>query len=267
MVRPEARPLALLALTALLGAVGIGPKRETGAAPSDDERRPIRPSAAAPASGPVTIRRREGAVPAPARRHFHHFDGRVHWYGYPFGAGYYWLRPFGGYWWTWDAGYSRWVYWHDGFWWWPGPGGVRYVYLDDGYFPYEAVRRAGYAAPAAAPAGAANAWASPDGRRLVEVSGPDAQAVLYDKTRQPPSYLRLLGRGARKVRFSSAAPDAPPTIAVELENGSVALFDYDGRRLDAVKPGAAATPPPAGDVAPAPPRGLPPPPEDLPPPD
>jgi len=271
MVRPGARRLCLLALTALLGAAGIAPKRETGPSSGDDERRPIRPSAAAPAaaplaSGPVTIRRREGAAPAPRRSYSHRFDGRVHWYGYPFGASYYWLRPYGGFWWMWDAGFSRWVYWHDGFWWWPGPAGALFVQVGSDYYPYETVRRPGQAPSAAPPAAAPGPWTSPDGRRLVDVSGPDSQAVLFDKTKDPPSYLRLLGKGVRRVRFWNAEKDAPPTIAVELDGGATALFDYDGRRLDALKPGPAATPPPAGEAPPALSDGLPPPPDDLPPP-
>lgn len=281
MVKRAAALPALIALTALLGAVGIGPRRDTGAASADEESKPARPAASTPApragiaprppaiapsgSGPVTIRPRAGDG-GPARTFSHHFDGRVHWYGYPFGASYYWLRPYGGFWWMWDAGYSRWVYWHDGFWWWPGPGGAHFVYLDNAYYPYEAVRRAGYAAPSAAPAGAPNVWTSPDGRRLIEVGGPENQAVLYDKTADPPAYLRLLGKNARKARFAAAAPGLPPTITLEFADGGLALFDYDGRRLDAAKPGAAAKPPPAGETPPAPPAGLPPPPDDLPPP-
>ncbi|MBI2789537.1 MAG: hypothetical protein HYX59_12725 [Elusimicrobia bacterium] len=271
MVTRGLRLAALIAFAALLGAVGIGPKRDTGPSRSDDERRPVRPAAPAPAaaplaSGPVSIRRREGPAPAPRRRFSHRFDGRVHWYGYPFGASYYWLRPYGGFWWMWDSGYARWVYWHDGFWWWPGPAGARFVQVGGDYYPYETVRRAWQAPSAAPPAAAPGPWSSPDGRRLVEVSGPESQAVLYDKTTDPPSYIRLLGKGARRVRFTSAEKDAPPTIAVELDGGAWALFDHDGRRLDALKPGAVPAPPPAGEAPPALPAGLPPPPDDLPPP-
>jgi hypothetical protein len=269
MVKPNAL-LVLAAAAALLGAVGIGPRREGVSGTGGDEERPrrIRPAYSAPAAaapGPVTIAPRIGGAPAP--RFTHRFDGRVHWYGYPYGAGYYWLRPFGGFWWTWDARFSRWVYWNDGFWWWPGPDGAQFVYLRDDYYPYEAVRNAGYAAPAAASAGARGAWTSPDGRRLVEVSGPDAQAVLYDKTGDAPAYVRLLGKGARKVRFTAATPSLPPTIAVESSNGSIALFDYDGRRLDAAKPGAVKEAPPAAEAPSAAPPGLPPPPAGLPAPD
>ena len=311
MVKARARGLYLLAMAALMGAVGIAPRRDAGSRGEErrDERRvgieqrvapPSAPAASAPAAvsqrvgierrrdwggrapeatpsvgGPVRIQRRESVEAAPrrhywhesgGRRYSHFFDGRVHWYGYPFASGFFWLRPYGGLWWTWDARFSRWVYWNDGFWWWLGPGGVQYVYIRDDYYPYDAARRAAYAAAPAPPFAPQGSWTSPDGRRLVEVSGADAQALLYDKTPVMPLYLGFLVRGVAKVRFSTAAPGAPPTIALELRDESLAVFDYDGRRLDTAKPAQVKETPPVGDVPPAPPGDLPPPPEDLPPP-
>ncbi|MDD5304331.1 MAG: hypothetical protein PHS14_14630, partial [Elusimicrobia bacterium] len=232
------------------------------------------PSVFSPSAGPVRIQRREGVENAPGRhywhesggrRYTHYYDGRVHWYGYPYGASFFWTRPYGDFWWRWDVRFSRWAYWNDGFWWWLGPGGVQFVYIDDNYYPYDTVRPAAASSSPAPPSGALGSWPSPDGSRLVEVTGADAQAILYDKTREAPAYIAFLGAGAQKVRFSSAAPGSPSTIAVEFRNGSLAIFDYDGRRLDTAKPAAVKTAPPAGDVPPAPP-GEPPAPEDLPPP-
>jgi hypothetical protein len=342
MVNAALRLLPLLALTALLGAVGIGPRRETGSDRSDERtsspapspepsvqapaasppavpfpepsrRAGIGPRSQAPApasvpstigprksvgiaprapepspgfspsalrrdrsaaaaagpafSAPVRIQRREGVETEPRRnywhgtgheRYSHYYDGRVHWYGYPFAESFFWMRPYEGLWWTWDARFSRWSYWNDGFWWWPGPAGVQYVYLDDNYYPYDAVRRAP-AAPAAAAGEGRGAWTSPDGRRLVEVSGPESEAILYDKAAETPAYIKFLGKDVRKVRFSSAAPGSPPTILVEFGAGSFALYDYEGRRLDTAAPAAVKRAPPASDVPPPPPEDLPPP--------
>lgn len=292
MVNGLGRLLPLLALAALAAAVGIGPRRGGGSDRGDDSPRSSTPAPSAaesgprvgiapraaspgidpgriaefspPASGATGIRRREGAELAPrrhywhdagSRRYSHFYDGRVHWYGYPFGASFFWMRPFGGYWWSWDASFSRWVYWNDGFWWWPGPGGVQYVYVHDNYYPYSAIRQAAYSAPPAAP-DAAGAWTSPDGRRLIEISGPDAQAALFDRSGALASYIAFLGKDVRKIRFAAAAPGYPPTIAVEHRDGSVAVFDYDGRRLDAAKPADVKEAPPVGDLPPGPPGDL-----------
>lgn len=297
MVKANARILVLLALAGLIGAVGIGPRRGGGSDRRDDSSSSSSPPAPAagpsvprvgiaprvtqppsvfsPSAGPVRIQRREGVENVPrrhywhesgGRRYSHFYDGRVHWYGYPFGASFFWMRPYDGFWWTWDVRFSRWVYWNDGFWWWLGPGGVQFVYLHDDFYPYDSVRQAAARYGPASPSGALGSWTSPDGRRLVEVTAPDAQALLYDKTREAPAYVGFLGNGVSKVGFSSAAPGSPPTIAVEYRGGSAAIFDYDGRRLDTAKPAAIKAAPPEGDVPPAAPGELPPPPEDLPPP-
>lgn len=303
MMKSIARRLPLLALATLIGAVGIGPRRGGGSdRPDDSSSSASPPATASPAvqprtaeagfmrgrigigrlsgispsvAGPVGIQRRQGGEIEPrrhywhesgGRRYSHFFDGRVHWYGYPYGAGFFWTRPYGGLWWTWDVRFSRWVYWNDGFWWWLGPGGIQFVYVNDNYYPYDALRPAASSPLPASPSGALGSWPSPDGRRLVEVTGPDAQAILYDKTRETPAYICFLGKDARKITFSSATPGSPPTLAVEFRSGSVAVFDYDGRRLDTAKPAPVTQTPPAGDVPPAAPGDLPPPPEDLPPP-
>lgn len=295
MVKRALRRLPLLALAFLTGAVGIAPRRggsdsreETSSqpapgpssqpSPADGGFRATRPGSSVPsrtsgfapsATGPVGIRRRERVENVPrrhywhehrGRRYSHYYDGRVHWYGYPFGSSFFWMRPHGGLWWAYDANFSRWVYWNDGFWWWPGPGGAQFVFVHDGYYPYSAVRQAAVSAPPASP-DANGAWTSPDGLRLVEISGPDAQAHLFDAATNPASYVAFLGKDVQKVRFSAAAPGYPPTVSVEFRGGAAAVFDYDGRRLDAAKPAPARTsPPPSSAVPPAPPDDLPPPP-------
>ncbi|MCR4295681.1 MAG: hypothetical protein NUW21_09120, partial [Elusimicrobia bacterium] len=116
------------------------------------------------------------------------------------------------------------------------------------------------AAPAAAATGAAGAWTSPDGRRVVEVTGTDAQAVLYEKKDQELIYRGFLGREVQRARFSAATAQSAATILVEFRDGTFALFDFDGRRIDAALPPAPEGAPPKGRV-PAPP----PPPGELPP--
>lgn len=259
MVRSAARRLPLLALALLAGAVGIAPREVQPGSSVPSRISGFSPSAA----GPVGIRRMEGVETAPrrhywhewgGRRYSHYYDGSVHWYGYPFGASFFWMRPYGGFWWAWDVNFARWVYWNDGFWWWPGPGGAQYVFVDDNYYPYSAVRQAAASAPPAS-RDANGAWTSPDGRRLIEVTGPDAQANLFDATTSPATYISHLGKGVERVRFSVAAPGYPPTIAVEFSNGAAASFDYDGRRLDVAKPAPVKKAPPPSQLPPPPPPG------------
>ena len=222
----------------------------------------------------VRIQRREG-VENVARRHYwhgsddgrnsrysdHYYDGHVHWYGYPYGESFFWMRPYSGLWWTWDSRFGRWSYWNDGFWWWPGPAGVQYVFVNDNYYPYGSVQAAATSPVPAVTGDGPGAWSSPDGRRLIEITGPDNEAALYDKTRETPAYLRFLGRDVRKVRFSSGANGGPPTILIDFRSGSFALYDYDGRRLDTAAPATVKAVPPAGETPPAPPDELPPPPQ------
>lgn len=307
MVSALARRLPLLALAALIGAVGIERRRtnpperreESSIAPHAEAPRPapgrvfvpstpaspstaegeggrsrvhiaprrvdpapgFAPSATAPAASVagerVRIQRREGIETVPHRhywhgsgrgRYSHYYDGRVHWYGHPSGPSFVWMRPYGGLWWTWDARLSRWTYWNDGFWWWPGPGGVQYVFVDNDYYPHDSIRRV---PPTATQTGdERGVWTSPDGRRLIELTGSDDEALLYDKSTSPPAYIRFLGKDVVRIRFSSGAP---PTILVDFRGGSFALFDYDGRRLDTAAPAGVKGTPPATELPPPPP--------------
>ncbi|UPT73168.1 MAG: hypothetical protein M0D55_14905 [Elusimicrobiota bacterium] len=262
MVRITFRLLALTSLAPLLGAVGIGPRRDDGGGRREErsEDRTSAPAPAAPAhSGPgrVGIQRREPSgsswsgpsgshapSAAPGRVGIHRYDvphssyrsgnryrrwhgGGANWHGYYGGSRWYWTRPYNGYTWWYDEPYGRWAWWHGGHWWHAGPGGAAVVYVQGAPPPPVAVE----ASPAATPSGDPGPWTSPSGRRLVEVVGEDRQAILYDKTGPAPAYLRLLGRGASKVRFSKAG--AGTSIMVEFADGTFALFDEDGKPLNA----------------------------------
>lgn len=164
-------------------------------------------------------------------RYSHYYDGGTHWY---------------------DSHSTRWVYWADGFWWWPGPGGVAYVYVDDGYYPYSESVVSVAAAPSVPAPDKGATTVSSDGRRMAQVFGPDSQSFLYDTTRTPPTFLRYLGQGVSRVRFTDGA------ILVDFNNGTFALLDEEGRSMkaSAKAAGAARSAPPApGSIPPAPPSG------------
>lgn len=262
---------------------GISPRVERPApaepASSPSEAAPSRPrvgiapsvSPGAPAPAPVPFTRIERSETVPhrhfwhdhgGRRYSHYYDGHVHWYGWYGGSRFYWARPWGGFWWWYDPVFGRWSYWYDGHWWWGGPGGALYIYVNDDYYPY--TPRAGtYERRADAATGAGEAWTSPDGRRVVEVTGADAQAVLYEKSDGSLVYLRFLGKGAQRARFSSPSPGSRATVLLEFRDGTFALFDEDGRRLDAAATPAPENAPPKDKIPapPPPPSELPPPPE------
>lgn len=185
-------------------------------------------------------------------RYSHYYDGGTHWYGFYSGPTFYWTRYYGSNWWWYDSYSTRWVYWADGFWWWPGPGGVAYVYVDDGYYPYSEPVVSVAAAPSVPAPDKGATTVSSDGRRMAQVFGPDSQSFLYDTTRTPPTFLRYLGQGVSRVRFTDGA------ILVDFHDGSFALFDEEGRSMKASSKaeGAARSAPPApGSVPPAPPSG------------
>jgi hypothetical protein len=196
-------------------------------------------------------------------RYSHYYDGRNHWYGFYHGPTFYWTRFYGNLWWWRDPVYSRWVFWGNGFWWWDGPGGVPYVYIDNGYYPYEGAgvtveHAENQVPPASIPApDKGSTTASPDGRRMVQVFGSDAQAFVYDKTVSPPTFMKYLGQGVSKVRFSGGTAGAPLQILVEFKDDTFALFDADGNsQSSAIKTDEATGAPPAA-AAPPPPTSAP----------
>jgi hypothetical protein len=195
-------------------------------------------------------------------RYSHYYDGRYHWYGFYHGPTFYWTRYYGDRWWWYDPLALRWVFWWDGFWWWPRPGGTPYVYVDNNYYPYEdsgvtVEHVQEQPAPSAMPeANAGSTTSSPDGRRMVQVFGEDGQAFLYDKTASPPTFMKYLGAGVSRVRFSGGTAAAPSKILVEYKDNTFALFDMDGNSESSeVKTEGATTPAP-----PEPPESIPPPP-------
>lgn len=233
--------------------VGIAPRQAAPPAPAATLDSPIRRL-----EGTHRTRGRHSWHTYGGRRYSHYYDGGAHWYGWYGGSRFYWTRPWGGYWWWYEPGYGRWNYWYAGHWWWPGPGGAAYIYMNDGYYPYGEPQAP--AAPSVPAPGAGGAWTSPDGKRVVEVTGPDAQAVLYEKNGQELIYRGFLGKEVQRARFSAATPQAAATILIEFRDGTFALFGYDGRRVDAALPPAPEAAPPKG-LVPAPP----PPPDALPP--
>ena len=182
-------------------------------------------------------------------RYWHYYGrGGLHWYGFYYGPGFFWFPFYAGYWWWYDPSYTRWAYWYGGYWWWTGPGGVPYVYVNDDYVPYDQYREQApadssektpeppAAPPAAAPnTNAANApaseggtWKSPDGKRMVQITGTDGGAYLFDESSSPPLFMKFFGTGAEKVRFSGGASGQPLQILVEFKSGGFTVFDADG---------------------------------------
>jgi len=217
----------------------------------------------------ITVQQRAEIVPN--RYYWHDYHGMryahfydpygVHWYGFYHGPHFYWTRYYGNYWWWYDVNFARWVFWWDGFWWWPGPAGY-YVYVDNSYYPYQeggvVVQHSEEQPPAAGvPApGAGSSWTSPDGKRMVQVAGSDAEAFLYDKSGSQPAFLKFLGRGVDKARFSGGASGKPTRVLLEFKDGTFALFDQDGNPIDE---------PEAAGEAPGAPPGAPPAPKEIPP--
>lgn len=163
------------------------------------------------------------------------------WYGYYGGASYFWLRYHRDYWW-WRDPYDRWLYYDRGGWWHPGPSGVVMVPVHDAPQP-----------PAPTPKG--GSFRSPDGKRLVEVTGERDDAFLYDNSGTHPVYLKTLASGVERVRFSGGAGGRPLRILLDLKDGTFELFDESGRPLDEGKrePPAKVPPPPPGDPPKIPP--------------
>ena len=188
--------------------------------------------------------------------HFRDADD-IDWYGFYFGPSFYWTRYYADRWWWYDPGYARWVFWWNGYWWWQGPGGTASVYLDNEYYPYQeggvTVKSSATVSPAEAKPvpGTGKQWTSPDMRRMVEVTGTEDAAFLYDRTGGSPVYLCYLGRGVSRVRFSGGVTGQPLLILLDFKDGSFALFDADG------KPEQPEAPVPAPPLPAAPPVSAP----------
>ncbi|MDD2772430.1 MAG: hypothetical protein PHP45_01900 [Elusimicrobiales bacterium] len=202
-------------------------------------------------------------------RYAHYFDDHnVHWYGFYHGPSFYWTRFYENRWWWFDPGFARWVFWWDGYWWWQGPGAALYVYVDNSYYPYEAeqgnviVKKPETMLPPdeqpASPSEGRN-WTSPDGKRMVQLTGPRAEAFLYSVSgSSEPVFAAYLGQGVEKVRFSGGKPGQPLQILLDFKDGTFALYDIDGNALDGpVPPPSGVKQPPATDSVPPPPTSAP----------
>jgi hypothetical protein len=176
-------------------------------------------------------------------RYVHYFWGGAHWYGFNYGRSFYWTRYYGDRWW-----------WYD-------------VYVDNGYYPYDEAAGAvtvqtaeDQKAPEKAPdAKAGTVFPSPDGRRQVQVYGTAAQAFLYDKTGDQAQYVKFLGEGVEKVRFTGASGGKALQILLEFKDGTFAVYDEDGNSIDSAAAAPSASDSPVKDEGiPGPPPGLPP---------
>jgi hypothetical protein len=174
-------------------------------------------------------------------RYCHYYDAGAHWYGFYGGSHFYWTRYWADRWWWHDPYYARWLFWSGGYWWYPAPTGL-VVYVDNAYYPYEQARVSAPKPepPPTTPSGApppvvpasGGAWNSPDGRRMVQISGARGEAFLYDTTGKEPAFLSYLGEGVEKARFSGGAKREPLRILLDLKDGSFTLLDADGKPLE-----------------------------------
>lgn len=187
-------------------------------------------------------------------RYCHYYDHGIHWYGFYHGPTFYWTRYHEGRWWWFDASFDHWSYWWNGYWWWPSPSGALYVYVDNSYYPYEesgvtVLKPEIQSPPQTAPStDGGTSWNSPDGRRRVKVTDAGAEAFLYDVSNGQPIFLKYLGRGADKVRFSGGEDGKPGQILLDLKDGSFAVFTLDGDPLESASDPAL---PPVPDVPPS----------------
>jgi hypothetical protein len=80
----------------------------------------------------------------------------------------------------------------------------------------------------------------------VRLWGNDSEAFLYDKSEAKEEFMRYLGKGVERVRFSGGKDGKPLRILLEFKDDSFAMYDSEGEPLDAA-PTAAAAPPPVPD--------------------
>jgi hypothetical protein len=193
----------------------------------------------------IEIERRREVVPVryywhetSGIRYAHYYDHGIHWYGFYNGPTFYWTRFDHNRWWWFDVGVNRWLYWWGGYWWWASPAGINYIYIDDNYYPYEpggvVVRKPEVqAAPESAPAaGEGKSFNSPDWHRRVQVFGAKDEAFLYDTSGPQPEFLKYLGQGVEKARYSGGAQGSPVQILLDFKDGNFAVFTADGEPQD-----------------------------------
>jgi len=120
--------------------------------------------------------------------------------------------------------------------------------MNDNYYPYELE-------PAAVETGpqeqvpvenAPVSVMSPDGTRMVQVTGEKSYAALYAKVPSGFKFLKVLAQDVENVKFLGGTPEKPLMIMVGFSDARFALFDADGKTLDmATVSGASKVEPPA----------------------
>jgi hypothetical protein len=199
-------------------------------------------------------------------RYVHTYRGGIHWYGFYHGSNFYWTRYHRNRWWWYDPSFNHWVFWANGYWWWNGPDNVLYVYENDSYYPYD-VAPVQVAAPAPVESQSVDTetenngvtWTSSDGRRMIQIQGPQSEAYLYDKSGTQPKYLAYLGSQVERVRFSGGTDGRPLKILVDFKNGNFSLFSGEGEPLDMTPPDTPSDASDAGtpSMPPTPPTDIP----------
>lgn len=161
-----------------------------------------------------------------------------HWYGWYEGDRYFWTRYFSGLWWFYHSDYGRWCFWHDGFWWWQDPYhvGDLYCYTNDDYIPCNSANDT-IRVTTEDQLGAVQ-YKSPDGSRMVKVSGASQDAFLYDTSSSPAFGATYLASGVKGVEFSNLQNGGSLQVILKITDGSFDMFDGDGNPYN---PGAMDT--------------------------
>ena len=124
-----------------------------------------------------------------------------------------------------------------------------YVYVDNAYYPYQPglvsvaapapeAPPAGYDAPPTAEQGSAAPAASidqsatsPDGSRMVQIVGADAEAFLYNMSSGKAVFMKYLDKNVAKARFAGGSEGKPLEILLDSRlNDDFALFDENGNQ-------------------------------------
>ena len=162
------------------------------------------------------------------------------WYGFYQGKQFYWTRYHDAHWWWYDQKHARWAFWGEGFWWWPSPSGALYVYVDNDYYPYvdnqngvTVVEPETTASPNTIPeVGNGVEYDSADQTRMVQLSGNDNEAFLFDTTGTNPTLIKYLGNNVTDVAYSTSFSNKALQILLKYQDGSFALFDANGNSLN-----------------------------------
>jgi hypothetical protein len=160
----------------------------------------------------------------------HYRDGSGYqWYGWYFGAQFFWTRNFEGRWWWYDGDFDRWAFYNEDFWWWQDPYhlGDLYCYDNGSYVPVNSQNdQVQVTQPDTV---ALQSFASPDQTRTVKLVSDSQDAFLYDMA-DPPSFEPIyLASGVQRVEFSDTGNGRPMEIVLKLNDGSFDLFDGQGK--------------------------------------